>query len=109
MFEKNDEKVTFKMPHKMKRFKDIEDLNTNNIPPFSIASKGDKEKGKGYVSRKGMTYYSECLKLGPEYKRDEGIIKTIKILNERSSSKVAADKDRQAAADFKPLWGRLIT
>ncbi|GJR93172.1 protein kinase-like domain, concanavalin A-like lectin/glucanase domain protein [Tanacetum coccineum] len=57
MFEKNDERVTFKMPHKMKRFKDVEDLNTDNIPPF-------------FVTR-------------PEYKRDEGVIKMIKFLNRR--------------------------
>nr|GEU51125.1 hypothetical protein [Tanacetum cinerariifolium] len=38
MFEKDNEKNTFKMPHKMERFKDIdiEDLKTNNIPPFVI-------------------------------------------------------------------------
>ncbi|GKA14144.1 protein kinase-like domain, concanavalin A-like lectin/glucanase domain protein [Tanacetum coccineum] len=46
MFEKNDERVTFMMPHKMERVKDIEDLNTDNIPPFLIISKGDKEKGE---------------------------------------------------------------
>ncbi|GJW06532.1 protein kinase-like domain, concanavalin A-like lectin/glucanase domain protein [Tanacetum coccineum] len=86
MFEKNDERVTFKMPHKIKRFKDMEDLNTDNIPPFFVASKGDEEKEEGYVCRKRMTHYSDCLKLGPEYKRDEGIIKTIKFLNGRSSS-----------------------
>nr|GEU29399.1 hypothetical protein [Tanacetum cinerariifolium] len=86
MFEKNDENVTFKMPYKMKRFKDIGDLDTDNIPPFFVACKGDKKKGEGYVSRKRMTHYSECLKLGHEYKRNEGIIKRIKFLNGRSSS-----------------------
>ncbi|GJX62226.1 hypothetical protein Tco_0295126 [Tanacetum coccineum] len=86
MFEKNDGNVTFKMPHKMKRFKDIEYLNTDNLPPFFVASKGDEEKGEGYVIRKRMTHYSECLNLGPKYKCDEGIIKTLKFLNGRSSS-----------------------
>ncbi|GJY38592.1 hypothetical protein Tco_0424956 [Tanacetum coccineum] len=86
MFEKNDERVTSKMPHKMERFKDIEDLNTDDMPPFFIVSKGDTEKGEGYVNRKRMTHYSECLKLGPEYERGEGIIKTIKFLNGKSDS-----------------------
>ncbi|GKC11093.1 hypothetical protein Tco_1007875 [Tanacetum coccineum] len=86
MFEKNDKRVTFKTPHKMERFKDIEDLNTDNIPPFFVTSKGDEEKGEGYVSRKRMAHYSECLKLGPEYMRDERVIKTIKFLNGRGSS-----------------------
>ncbi|GJZ08917.1 hypothetical protein Tco_0543200, partial [Tanacetum coccineum] len=67
MLEKNDERVTFEMPHKMERFKDIEDLNGDNIPPFFVTSKGDEEKGEAFVSRKRMTHYSECLKLGPEY------------------------------------------
>ncbi|GJU49166.1 hypothetical protein Tco_1218721 [Tanacetum coccineum] len=39
IFEKDNEKITFKMPHKMERFKhiDIEDIKTDNIPPFVIA------------------------------------------------------------------------
>ncbi|GJT93951.1 putative reverse transcriptase domain-containing protein [Tanacetum coccineum] len=86
MFEKNDERVTFKMPHKMERFKDSGDLNTDNIPSFFVTSKGDEEKGEDYVNRERMTHYSECLKLGPEYKCDEGVIKTIKFLNKRISS-----------------------
>nr|GEW07306.1 hypothetical protein [Tanacetum cinerariifolium] len=46
MFEKGVERVTFKMPHKMESFKDIEDLNTDNIPPFFITIKWDEEKGE---------------------------------------------------------------
>ncbi|GKD97621.1 protein kinase-like domain, concanavalin A-like lectin/glucanase domain protein [Tanacetum coccineum] len=59
VFETNNERVTFKMPHKMERFKDIEDLNTNNIPPFFVASKRDEEKGEGYVNMKRMSHSSE--------------------------------------------------
>ncbi|GJT54976.1 hypothetical protein Tco_0990030 [Tanacetum coccineum] len=62
MFEKNDERVTFKMPHKVKRFKDIEDLNTNNIPPFFIASKRDEEKREGYVIQ-GLAIQHSTLEL----------------------------------------------
>ncbi|GKA71945.1 protein kinase-like domain, concanavalin A-like lectin/glucanase domain protein, partial [Tanacetum coccineum] len=38
MFEKDNKRITFKMPHKMERFKhiDIRDLKTDNIPPFVI-------------------------------------------------------------------------
>nr|GEV25373.1 hypothetical protein [Tanacetum cinerariifolium] len=53
MFEKNDERITFKMPHKMERFKDIEDLNTDKIPPFFVTSKGDEEKGEVMLVEKG--------------------------------------------------------
>ncbi|GJU90273.1 protein kinase-like domain, concanavalin A-like lectin/glucanase domain protein [Tanacetum coccineum] len=71
MFEKDNEKITFKMPHKMERFKhiDIEDLKTDNIPPFVIEN-DDRDP----------TYYSDSLNLGPEYKRDEGVIKAIQCL-----------------------------
>ncbi|GKA84478.1 hypothetical protein Tco_0806073, partial [Tanacetum coccineum] len=85
MFEKNDERITFKLPHKMERFEDIEYLTTDNIPPFFVTSKGDEEKGEGYVIRKRMTRYLDCLKLRPDYKRDEGVIETIQFHNGRSS------------------------
>ncbi|GJU51994.1 hypothetical protein Tco_1221549 [Tanacetum coccineum] len=73
MFEKDNKKITFKMPHKMERFKhiDIEDLKTDNIPPFLIAS-DDSDHDK--------TYYSESLNLGPEYKQDESVTKAIQCL-----------------------------
>ncbi|GJX61122.1 protein kinase-like domain, concanavalin A-like lectin/glucanase domain protein [Tanacetum coccineum] len=40
MLEKDNKKITFKMPHEMERFKhiEIEDLKTDNIPPFVIAN-----------------------------------------------------------------------
>ncbi|GKB28725.1 hypothetical protein Tco_0868126 [Tanacetum coccineum] len=47
--------------------------------------KGGEEKRESYVTQKRMTHYSDCLKLGLEYKRDEGVIKTIQFLNGRSS------------------------
>nr|GEU81773.1 hypothetical protein [Tanacetum cinerariifolium] len=75
MFEKDNEKITFKMPHKMKRFKhiDIEDLKTDNIPLFGISSDdSDQEK----------TYYLGSLNLGPEYKQDESVTKAIHCLIE---------------------------
>ncbi|GJS78741.1 hypothetical protein Tco_0728622 [Tanacetum coccineum] len=49
MFGKNDERVTFKMPHKMERFKDIEDLNTDNIPPFLQQVKETRRKEKAML------------------------------------------------------------
>nr|GEV08794.1 MAK10-like protein [Tanacetum cinerariifolium] len=60
-FEKDNENITFKMPHRMERFKhiDIEDLEKDNIPPFIITSdNSDQEK----------THYSNSLNLGPAYR-----------------------------------------
>ncbi|GKA39625.1 hypothetical protein Tco_0732176 [Tanacetum coccineum] len=73
VFEKDNEKITFKMPHKMERFKhiDIEDMKTDKLPPFVIANNdSDQEK----------TYYLDSLNLGPEYKQDESVTKSIQCL-----------------------------
>ncbi|GKC44549.1 hypothetical protein Tco_1062271, partial [Tanacetum coccineum] len=51
MFEKDNERKTYRMPHKMERFNNIEDLNTDNIPPFIIASNDDEENNGGFVNR----------------------------------------------------------
>nr|GFA03575.1 protein kinase-like domain, concanavalin A-like lectin/glucanase domain protein [Tanacetum cinerariifolium] len=71
-FKKDDEKNTFKMPHKMEASNHIEfkNLNTDSIPPFVLGSNDDC----------GKTYYSDNLTLGPEYKEDKGISKEIQHL-----------------------------
>ncbi|GJU00238.1 hypothetical protein Tco_1110576 [Tanacetum coccineum] len=71
-FEKDDEKITFKMPHKMEAFNhiDFKDVNTNSIPPFVLENNDDREK----------TYYSDSLTLGPKYREDESISKEIRHL-----------------------------
>ncbi|GKE14300.1 protein kinase-like domain, concanavalin A-like lectin/glucanase domain protein [Tanacetum coccineum] len=71
-FEKDDEKITFKMPHKMEAFNhiDFKDVNTDSIPPFVLENNNDR----------GKTYYSDSLTLGPEYKEDEIISKEIQHL-----------------------------
>ncbi|GKD91832.1 protein kinase-like domain, concanavalin A-like lectin/glucanase domain protein [Tanacetum coccineum] len=57
-FKKDNEKITFKMPHKLKAFnhKDFKDVNTDSIPPFVLDNYDDH----------GKTYYSDSLTLGPE-------------------------------------------
>ncbi|GKB02688.1 hypothetical protein Tco_0830777, partial [Tanacetum coccineum] len=71
-FKKDDEKITFKMPHKMEASNriDFKDINTNSIPPSVLGSNDDY----------GKTYYSDSLTLGPEYKEDESISKEIRHL-----------------------------
>ncbi|GKD60116.1 protein kinase-like domain, concanavalin A-like lectin/glucanase domain protein [Tanacetum coccineum] len=56
-FEKDKEKIVFKMPHKMEMFKHIDftDIKTNRISPFAIESDDDS-------SRK--THYSDSLEFG---------------------------------------------
>ncbi|GKD99044.1 hypothetical protein Tco_1382941, partial [Tanacetum coccineum] len=69
-FEKDKEKIVFKMPHKMEMFKHIDfmDMKTDRIPPFVIESDDDSSK---------KTHYSDSLDLGLEYKHDENICRAI--------------------------------
>ncbi|GJR70163.1 hypothetical protein Tco_0016228 [Tanacetum coccineum] len=72
-FEKDKDKIVFKVPHKMEMFKHIDftDMNTDRIPPFVI--EGDDDS-----SRK--THYSDSFDLGPEYKHDENVCRAIQSL-----------------------------
>ncbi|GJX70336.1 hypothetical protein Tco_0307507 [Tanacetum coccineum] len=71
-FEKDNEKITFKMPHKMEAFNHIgfKDVNTDSIPPFVLENNDDCRK----------TYYSDSLTLGLKYREDESISKEIRYL-----------------------------
>ncbi|GKB18181.1 hypothetical protein Tco_0852104 [Tanacetum coccineum] len=70
VFEKDKEKIMFKMPHKMEMFKHIDftNIKTDRIPPFVIRSDDDNSE---------ETHYSNSLDLGPEYKYDENVCRTI--------------------------------
>ncbi|GKD28147.1 hypothetical protein Tco_1234361 [Tanacetum coccineum] len=72
-FKDNNEKLIFKMPHKMEMFKNVNftGVNTDMIPPFIIEGNGDDNE---------KTYYSANLNLGPEYKYDESVCKAIRSL-----------------------------
>nr|GEV73754.1 Gag-Pol polyprotein [Tanacetum cinerariifolium] len=86
-FEKDNEKITFKMPHKMETFNhmDSKDVNTDSIPPFVLENNDDR----------GKTYYSNSLTLGLEYREDESIRKEIQhlIKLERERAKVMANEE----------------
>ncbi|GJR65871.1 hypothetical protein Tco_0011936 [Tanacetum coccineum] len=73
MFERDMEKIVFKMSHKMDMFKHIDfaDISTDRIPPFIIESDGDNcEK----------THYSDSLDLRPKYKYEEYVWRGIRSL-----------------------------
>ncbi|GJV50300.1 hypothetical protein Tco_1440512 [Tanacetum coccineum] len=72
-FEKDKEKIVFKMPHKLEMFKHIDftDIKTDRIPPFVIESDDDKSE---------KTHYSDSFDLGPEYKHDENVCRAIQSL-----------------------------
>ncbi|GKD61195.1 hypothetical protein Tco_1298704, partial [Tanacetum coccineum] len=72
-FEDNNEKLIFKMPHKMEMFKNVDFMrfSTERIPPFIIGGNGDDNE---------KTHYTDNLNLGPEYKYDKSICKSIQSL-----------------------------
>ncbi|GJX91243.1 hypothetical protein Tco_0344569 [Tanacetum coccineum] len=53
LFEKNGGKVTYKMPHKMDRWKDEDYMNLIIYHLFYVASKEDKQKRDDYIYQKG--------------------------------------------------------
>ncbi|GJQ97301.1 hypothetical protein Tco_0008440 [Tanacetum coccineum] len=73
VFEKDKERIIFKMPHKMDMFKHIDftDRGTDSIPYFIIESDDDNCK---------KTHYSDSLDLGLEYKYDEYVCRGIRSL-----------------------------
>ncbi|GJX94661.1 integrase, catalytic region, zinc finger, CCHC-type containing protein [Tanacetum coccineum] len=91
-FEKDKERIMFKMPHKMERFKHIdkEILKTDNIPPFIITGDdSDQEK----------THYLDILNLGLTYRRDKNITKSVQFLIKmKSLPKMKFEKDHLCSA-----------
>ncbi|GJR80799.1 hypothetical protein Tco_0151584 [Tanacetum coccineum] len=64
-FEKEEDNIIFKMPHKMEMFKHIDKdiLKTDNIPSFIMTGNDGDQKN---------THYSDSPNLGPAYQRDYG-------------------------------------
>ncbi|GKC67899.1 hypothetical protein Tco_1100497 [Tanacetum coccineum] len=73
VFEKDKEKIMFKMPHKIEMFEHIDftNIRTDHIPPFVIRSDDDNSE---------KTHYSDNFDLGPEYKYDENVCRAIRSL-----------------------------
>ncbi|GJY55234.1 hypothetical protein Tco_0446898 [Tanacetum coccineum] len=69
-FEDNNERLIFKMPHKMEMFKNVDfmGVNTDRIPSFIIGGNDDDNE---------KTHYSDSLNLGSKYKYDESVIKIV--------------------------------
>ncbi|GKA38128.1 MAK10-like protein [Tanacetum coccineum] len=72
-FKDDNEKLIFKMPHKIEMFKNVDftGVSTDRIPPFVIGGNDDGNE---------KTHYSDSLNLGPKYKYDESVCKAIRSL-----------------------------
>ena len=62
------DKITFMMPHMKEELKNIKNLQIDEIRPYEI--KDDGIDDDVYYERR-RTYFSGCMNVGLEYKRDE--------------------------------------
>ncbi|GKA80649.1 hypothetical protein Tco_0787341 [Tanacetum coccineum] len=63
---RNDE-VAYKMPHKIKQYDSLSNLEKENTKSVYLRNEEDKRRGVEYVMSKILGFYKECLELGPEY------------------------------------------
>ena len=84
-FATKEKNIRYRMPHKEERFREVEDLDVDNIPVIKVESEEERNIG-GY--KKKEIYYSKCLALGPEYRKDKRLVKmfeTAFILRDRKT------------------------
>ena len=75
-FSHEDEYVRYMMPHMFEKFRDVENLDVDNIPTFEDVDQSDNR-----------IKYSGCMALGPEY-----IWNNIVIRNFKTAFKVRYEK-----------------
>nr|GEX72457.1 MAK10-like protein [Tanacetum cinerariifolium] len=102
MFEKDKEKIVFKIPQKMEMFKHIDFTNvkTNRIPPFVIECDDDNSE---------KTHYFDSLDLGPECKHDENVCRAIRSLIAMKAKRNKGEVTLQlGAGDMSPGKGQHV-
>ena len=65
-FSHEDRYVKYMMPYKSEKFKDVENLDVDNIPTFEVSNVNQSDN---------RIKYSGCMALGPEYKWDKEVIR----------------------------------
>ncbi|GJT10879.1 protein kinase-like domain, concanavalin A-like lectin/glucanase domain protein [Tanacetum coccineum] len=111
MFEQNDEKITFKMPHTMEIFRQTKlmGLSTDSIPPFA------HEENFGH----GRTHYYQSLLIGNEYKQDGGDRRGIRhlirsgagrdeIFSQRYRFRSLERNQERATVTFSAIWRPIL-
>ncbi|GJY90784.1 hypothetical protein Tco_0505980 [Tanacetum coccineum] len=74
-FTNRTNKVAYKMPHMIKQYNSLSDLEKEHTKIVYLRNEEDKRRGVEYVMSKILGFYKECLELGPEYETgmdDEG-------------------------------------
>nr|GEV21389.1 MAK10-like protein [Tanacetum cinerariifolium] len=69
-FANGNNEISYKMPHKIEKFKSLTNLEKEHTKFVYFRNKEDKRRGVEYVMNKILGFYKECLELGPEYLTD---------------------------------------
>lgn len=70
-FASETERITYRMPNRMKEFHFVPRFDMDTIGAFEDINEEDKKKGMDYVWGKKSLFYKDCLTLGPKYKVDK--------------------------------------
>ncbi|GKA28698.1 hypothetical protein Tco_0714943 [Tanacetum coccineum] len=88
------EEVAYKMPHKIKQYNSLSNLEKEHTKSVYLKNEEDKRRGVEYVISKILKFYKECLELGPEYATgmdDEGEVTKFLSKNEEEFLTVPGD------------------
>nr|GEV94124.1 protein kinase-like domain, concanavalin A-like lectin/glucanase domain protein [Tanacetum cinerariifolium] len=66
-FANGTDEIAYKMPHKIKQFKLMLNLEKEHTKLVYFRNEKDKRRGVDYVINKILGFYKECLELGLEY------------------------------------------
>ncbi|GKC33769.1 hypothetical protein Tco_1046153, partial [Tanacetum coccineum] len=66
-FTNENDEVAYKMPHMIKQYNSLSDLEKEHTKLVYLRNKEDKRRRVDYVMSKILGFYKECLELGPEY------------------------------------------
>ncbi|GJX64221.1 hypothetical protein Tco_0298564 [Tanacetum coccineum] len=61
------DEIAYKMPHKIKQYDSLSDLEKEHMKLVYLRNEEDKRRGVEYVISKILGFYKECLELRPEY------------------------------------------
>ncbi|GJZ58858.1 retrotransposon ORF1 [Tanacetum coccineum] len=66
-FTNGTKEVAYKMPHKIKQYNPLSNLEKEHTKSVYLRNEEDKKRGVEYAMNKILGFYKECLELGPEY------------------------------------------
>nr|GEZ17460.1 retrotransposon Orf1 [Tanacetum cinerariifolium] len=67
MFTIRDDKIAYKMPHKIEQYNSLSNLEKEHTKPVYFRNEEDKIRGVDYIMNKILGFYKECLELKNEY------------------------------------------